>query len=273
MILAQDSFELESSLSLYRRGVSFAVCDEGIDEAVCLGTSTPVQGSKPLFYVTCEDTTYLGHDPYGLSVVEAGRRRPWYCFDDDGALIGSTRPKWHLIGYFPEGSCANVTGRGVVYNESVCEHGGGYTTSSPTTTAVSVTSTTTMTTTPSTTPEVTTQRPSSDTTTPDATTQSPHSSDTTTPSDVTTQSPYSSDTTPTPSDILNSENSEKSDDNTVLIAASVGGGVIVILLLVLAFFTCRGQKIDSHASRALTKNGMMETQSSGIGDDDAHHEL
>jgi hypothetical protein len=121
-----EAYNLETNLTVFHEGHGlFAVCrpNETNAKVLCSGTTTPRSGSKPLFYITCGSNitmTYLGHDPYGLSVVQAGRRRPWMCYSNSGDLIG-TRPSWHLIGYFPDDSCANITGRGAVYNDSVCD--------------------------------------------------------------------------------------------------------------------------------------------------------
>lgn len=70
--------------------------------AQCEGTTTPRPGSKALYHIKCGNESYVGSDPYHFS-PSGNVRRPYVCFNDS-----TVRATWDLLGFFPEGSCANI---------------------------------------------------------------------------------------------------------------------------------------------------------------------
>ncbi|KAL7547612.1 hypothetical protein ACHAWF_010891 [Thalassiosira exigua] len=124
-------------VDVYRSGDYFSVvaareaegdeteCPEGgVELPVCSGKSSPSVGHVPYFYVTCEESTYFGKDPYHFT-PPFGAEYPAHGTVDDpvrsylcNGLDATVRPTWKLMGFFPsEGAdCASL--EGATYDES-----------------------------------------------------------------------------------------------------------------------------------------------------------
>jgi hypothetical protein len=82
----------------------------------CLGTSVPLYGARPLFYIECGNDVVTTFDPYYFSLWEGPYRKPYLCVND----TIMTRAEWKLLGYFPSGDCLGslLTQR---YESTFCE--------------------------------------------------------------------------------------------------------------------------------------------------------
>eukprot|EP00592_Proboscia_alata_P024856 CAMPEP_0194443666 /NCGR_PEP_ID=MMETSP0176-20130528/126838_1 /TAXON_ID=216777 /ORGANISM="Proboscia alata, Strain PI-D3" /LENGTH=892 /DNA_ID=CAMNT_0039269953 /DNA_START=281 /DNA_END=2956 /DNA_ORIENTATION=- len=79
--------------------------------SICYGSTVPKEGSKPLFFITCNETSYVGYDAYNFipNAVD-GELKPYICANE--AL--SVRPTFKLLGYFDAVDCADLSGKAYV---------------------------------------------------------------------------------------------------------------------------------------------------------------
>ena len=94
----------------------------------CSGYSTPKAGYVPFFYITCQDSVYIGPDPYhftpgngewftfpGMSGDNSQKIRSYACEGE----VQSVRPTWKLMGWFEASSCS--LGSGMSFDGNICQ--------------------------------------------------------------------------------------------------------------------------------------------------------
>ena len=91
------------------------ICTKG--QIQCIGTSSPTQGKKALFHITCGNASYVGSDMYFFSPHKSSDQDPiraYVCADQP-----KIRPSWTLLGYFSEGECEAL--QSATLDDEYCE--------------------------------------------------------------------------------------------------------------------------------------------------------
>ena len=79
-------------------------CTKG--QIQCVGTSSPTQGKKATFYISCGNLSYVGSNMYFFSPDKLSDQDPiraYVCIDQP-----DIRPSWTLLGFFQEGDCDTI---------------------------------------------------------------------------------------------------------------------------------------------------------------------
>jgi hypothetical protein len=93
----------------------------------CQGYASPMPNAVRLFAIECghgANETYIGSDLYHfapkgpLGDEKVLHHRPYIC---DGHGIRGRRPRWKLLGFFPQGSCDSV--QAAAFDSKFCESG------------------------------------------------------------------------------------------------------------------------------------------------------
>jgi len=92
-----------------------AVCPSVNAKHICTGSAAPKKDSRPLYYITCGNVSYLGDEAYHFSPdTNDGILKPYICKGENLSI----RPAYKLLGYFVVSDCSDL--RDARYKSDLC---------------------------------------------------------------------------------------------------------------------------------------------------------
>jgi len=107
----------------------------GPRQKMCSGSTTPQNGFRAFFQVECLGSYYFGPNQYHFTPEPTADKvvRSYVCNNGDPATDKMVRPKWKLLGFFPEDACVEILG--YKHDQKVCTNSEDDSTSSVTDTS------------------------------------------------------------------------------------------------------------------------------------------